>query len=112
MRHVCPEFITREKLAIRWHCTTDAIAKMEAKGLIKPVGNGKVKPPSRSTLYRLADVLLIEGGDDASPMSAWERKRLETEIADRDKIITELREKLQGIFRETSMALTTIANGG
>ena len=112
MRCMCPEFITKKELAKRWHCSEDAITKMEQAGKLKAVGNGKVKPPSRSTLYRLADVILIEGGSDASPMSPWERKRLETEIADRDKIIAELRDKLQDIFRNSSMALTSIVDGG
>ena len=107
-----PEFITKKELAKRWHCTEEAITKMEQDGKLKAVGNGKIKPPSRSTLYRLADVILIEGGSDASPMSPWERKRLEAKIAEQDRVIADLREKLQSIFKNSSMALTSIADGG
>ena len=99
-------FISRKALAERWQCSTDAIAKMEAEGTLTRVGNGKAFPPG--ILYRMDDILIIEGGGDASPTAPWERKRLETKIAEQEAVIKQLREQLQDIYTAASVGLTAV----
>lgn len=99
-------FISRKALAKRWQCSMGAIAKMEAEGTLTRVGNGKTFPPG--ILYRMDDILIIEGGGDASPTAPWERKRLETKIAEQEAVIKQLREQLQDIYTAASVGLTAV----
>lgn len=99
-------FISRKELAKRWKCSVDSIAQMEAEGTLTRVGNGKAFPPG--ILYRMDDVLIIEGGGDASPTAPWERKRLETKIAEQEAVIKQLREQLQDIYTAASVGLTAV----
>lgn len=97
-------FINRKALAERWQCSTGSIAQMEAEGTLTRVGNGKVFPPG--ILYRMDDILIIEGGGDASPTAPWERQRLEARIEKLEAANAELVKQLQAISVAASMGIS------
>ncbi len=73
------DLITREQLARRWHCSKEAVADREAAGMLRRVGSEYGEPPG--ILYRVNDVIRLETGEDASPMSKKDRDDYEREIA-------------------------------
>lgn len=81
--------VTRQELAERWGCNTDSIAKIEAQGCLPRC------PHVPGIRYRMMDVLRCEGVEDQNPMSPFERKRLESEIQERDEEIRQLKEKIR-----------------
>lgn len=98
------ELITRKQLAERWHCGTSSVGELEAEGKITRVGSAAGSPPG--ILYRMSDILIYEGGGDASPTAPWERKRLEARIEALEKANAELVKQLQAISVAASMGIS------
>lgn len=98
------ELITRQQLAERWHCKSSSVGELEAEGKITRVGSAAGSPPG--ILYRMSDILIYEGGGDASPMAPWERKRLKTRIEELEAANAELVKQLQAISVAASMGIS------
>ena len=83
---------SKMELATRWGCSKQSIENMEKDGILHRLHLPGVK-------YSAQEVRELEGmkPEDRSPMSPFERRRLLTENAAKDKEITSLRATLQQI---------------
>jgi len=89
------------ELAERWGLSPKTIRQMEQDGKLHRL------PDMPGVKYSAAEVHQLESvGKDAQAMSAWERKKLEAEIAMRDEIIARYENK----FRDMMVILTEVRN--
>lgn len=81
------------ELAERWGYAPDTIRRMENEGTLHRVlGLPGVK-------FSAAEVHQLESiGPEAKALTAWERKRLEMELREKDAIIAGLRKKIADIM--------------
>lgn len=83
--------ISRKTLAERWDFeSTKVIENYEAEGIITRV------PGLKAPRYSLEEILKIEG-TELNPLSPLERRRMEKELEEKDKLISFLQGKLNKI---------------
>ncbi len=105
------ELITQKQLARRWHCSASAVYERECEGVIKRVGSQYGAPPG--VLYRMSDILRLETGEDASPMSQRDREDYEKEIAALKAEKMELVGYIQDFLASGQAAISKVfKNGG
>lgn len=81
------------ELAERWGLHPSSVREMERDGKLHRL------PDIPGVRFSAAEVLQLESvGLDAKAMSAWERKRLEMELREKDAIIAGLRKKIADIM--------------
>lgn len=92
---------SREELAQRWACSQKAIQRMEEDRILHRL-------PLPNIRYSAREVYELEGlkETERDPMSSFERRRLLTENAAKDKEIALLRAKLQRIALMAAQFMT------
>lgn len=78
------EVFTKEQLMVRWQCSDSLIKKLVSEGKLNPC------PGFTKFIFRAEEVDMLEGRQ-YDPLSAFERKRLESRVEALEKEVQQLK---------------------